>query len=196
MSKLLYQGHGSLRLTLNDGRIIYIDPYAGEGYEKEADFILITHGHHDHNAINKVIQKENCIVISNKEALAGDEYKSFEFDKFKIEAVEAYNKIHPKDECVGYILEFDNLKIYVTGDTSTTEQMKTFAKRNIDYALFCSGGIFNMGLEESANCAKIVSAKHNIPYHIAPPRLFSNKRAEKWTAPNKLIIEPGKEIEL
>ena len=196
MSKLLYQGHASIRLTLNDERIIYIDPYAGVGYEKEADFILVTHGHHDHSAINKVIQKNNCKIISNKEALVDGWYKSFEFDGFKTQAVEAYNKIHAKDKCVGYILGFDGLTIYVSGDTSMTEQMHTFADRKIDYALFCSDGIMNMGLKESARCAEMIRANKNIPYHIAPGRLFSNRRAKKWTAPNKLILEPGQEIDL
>ena len=100
LSKLLYQGHASIRLILNDGRVVYIDPYAGTGYEKEADFILITHQHSDHTAIHKVIQKDGCRIISNKEALANGEYKSFDFDGFKITAVEAYNKMHPKNKCV------------------------------------------------------------------------------------------------
>ena len=196
MSKLLYQGHASLRLTLNDERVIYIDPYAGTGYEKEADFILITHQHHDHTAIHKVTQKSDCVIISNKEALVDGWYKSFEFNGFKIEAVEAYDKMHPKDRCVGYILGFDGLTIYVSGDTATTEKMNTFADRKIDYAFFCADGISNMGLKESASCAEMVKARHNIPYHIAPGRLFSDRRAKKWTAPNKLILEPGQEIEL
>ena len=74
--------------------------------------------------------------------------------------------------------------------------MQALANCNIDYAFFCADGIFNMGLEESAECAEIVKAKHNCPYHLAPMRLFSNGRAKKWEAPNKLIIEPGEEIEL
>ena len=43
--KLLYQGHGSLRITTAEGKVIYIDPYAGEGYDVPADLILVTHGH-------------------------------------------------------------------------------------------------------------------------------------------------------
>jgi hypothetical protein len=39
MPKLYYQGHGSYRLTADDGRIIYVDPFAGDGYEKPADLI-------------------------------------------------------------------------------------------------------------------------------------------------------------
>ena len=96
----------------------------------------------------------------------------------------------------GYIIEFDGLTIYISGDTSTTEQMHTLADYKIDYAFFCADGIANMRLQESASCAEMIKAKHNIPYHIAPGRLFSNRRAQKWTAPNKLIIEPGQEIEL
>ena len=29
----LYQGHGSLRIVTADEKVIYIDPYAGEGYD-------------------------------------------------------------------------------------------------------------------------------------------------------------------
>ena len=43
-SRILYQGHGSLRMTTGDGKVIYIDPYAGEGYDIPADLILVTHG--------------------------------------------------------------------------------------------------------------------------------------------------------
>jgi L-ascorbate metabolism protein UlaG (beta-lactamase superfamily) len=48
-TKLLYQGHGSLRITAADGRVIFLDPYAGEGYDKPGDIILVTHQHDDHN---------------------------------------------------------------------------------------------------------------------------------------------------
>jgi len=40
MSKLLFQGHGSFRLTMDDGRIIYVDPYKGKGYDAPTDLIL------------------------------------------------------------------------------------------------------------------------------------------------------------
>jgi len=42
MPKLLYQGHGSYRLTCDNSFTIYVDPYAGEGYDKPADLILVT----------------------------------------------------------------------------------------------------------------------------------------------------------
>lgn len=200
MSKLLYQGHGSLRLTANDGRVIYIDPYAGKGkdYAPPADFILVTHQHHDHNKIKRVTQSPNCRVISNVEALAGGKHNTFDLGGgLTVEAVEASNAKHDPRECVGYIVTLDGVKIYCSGDTSKTEQMKSFAEKQFDYALFPTDGMFNMGLEEAAECARLIGAKHNIPIHMNPLKLFDKKKAvEKWDAPNKLIVEPGQEIEL
>ncbi|MDR1532399.1 MAG: MBL fold metallo-hydrolase [Clostridiales bacterium] len=218
MAKLFYQGHGSYRITADDGRVIYVDPYAGAdtiplhkllhpcqdpqkdksgGYDLPADFILVTHQHGDHNQIQLVTQKPGCRVITNAEALAGGKHNSFDLGGgLTVEAVEAKNLNHSPEKCVGFIITVDSVKIYASGDTSTTEQMKSFAARELDYALFPLDGVFNMGLKEGAECARIVGAKHNIPIHLKPGALYDRKKADKWDAPNKLIVEPGDEIEL
>ena len=77
MAKLLYQGHGSLRLTSNSGTVVYIDPYAGEGYDKPADLILVTHQHHDHNQIDLPDHAGGCEIIQNMDALQGGVYRKF-----------------------------------------------------------------------------------------------------------------------
>jgi L-ascorbate metabolism protein UlaG (beta-lactamase superfamily) len=194
MPKLYYQGHGSYRITADDKRVIYIDPYAGGGYDLPADIVLVTHQHHDHNKVELVTQKSDCRVISNVEALAGGKHNSFDIDGIYIEAVEAKNLLHNPNKCVGYIITVDGIHIYAAGDTSMTKQMKSFAKRKLDYALFPCDGKFNMRLKEAARCAGIVGAKNNIPIHLKPRALYDRKRADKWSVPNKLIIEPGQEI--
>jgi L-ascorbate metabolism protein UlaG (beta-lactamase superfamily) len=73
--------------------------------------------------------------------------------------------------------------------------METFAALELDYALFPGDGIFNMGLNEAAECAQLIGAKHNIIIHLKPGESV-RKKAEKWDAPNKLIVEPGQEIDL
>ena len=195
MSKLLFQGHGSYRLTADDGRIIYVDPYKGGGYDLPADIILVTHQHHDHNKIARCAQKPDCRIITNVEALAGGKHNSFDLDGIAVRAVEAGNKKHDPKECVGYLITLDGVKIYASGDTSKTEQMESFAVMKLDYALFPGDGIFNMGPGEAAECARIVGAKHNILIHLKPGESI-RKKAEKWTAPNKLIVEPGEEVEM
>ena len=198
MPKLFYQGHGSFRLTANDGRVIYVDPYAGEGYDLPADIILVSHQHGDHNKIELVTQKEDCVIFSNKDAIQAGTHMTCHIDDtdITIEAVEAYNKNHDPKQCVGFIITLDGVKIYASGDTSKTKQMETFADMNFDYAILCGDGVYNMNPEEAAECARLIGAKHNILIHVKPQALFDREIAEAWDAPNKIIIEPNEEISL
>lgn len=196
MAMLLYQGHGSYRIQADDGFTIYVDPYVGEGYDLPADLILVTHQHHDHNNIELVTKKPTCKIISNFEALKDSKHNTFTVNGIEIESVEAKNRNHNPKQCVGFMLTIDEVKIYAAGDTSKTEQMKGFSDRQLDYALLPCDGIFNMGLKEAAECASIIGAKHNIPIHMKPGKLFDQKRAEKFEAPNRMIIRPGQEIAL
>jgi len=196
MPKLLYQGHGSFRLTTNGGVVVFIDPYVGDGYDVPADMILVTHQHADHNQLELITQKDNCDVISNVEALEGGKHNSFSLRGIDIDAVAAENKNHPADQCVGFILTVDGVKLYFSGDTSKTAQMSDFAAKELDYAFLCSDGIYNMGLEEASECAKIINAKHSVPVHIKPGELFDRTLAEQFSAPNRLILDAGEELEL
>ena len=195
MPKLLFQGHGSYRLTADDGRVAYVDPFKGKGYDVPADLILVTHQHTDHNRIKRPARKPDCMIISNEEALAGGVHNSFDLGWMQIQSVEAMNKNHDPKKCVGYIITIDGVKIYASGDTSTTKEMETFAALELDYALFPCDGFFNMGPDEAAECAKLVGAKHNIVIHSKPGESIL-KKAEAWNGPNKLVLAPGQEIEL
>ncbi|MCR5566057.1 MAG: MBL fold metallo-hydrolase [Clostridiales bacterium] len=197
--KLLYQGHGSLRVVTAEGKVIYIDPYAGEGYDLPADLILMTHGHQDHTAVKLIKTKnEGCRTISWKEALVKGEYKTFDLGYAVVEAVQAgNNKNHNIRECVGWVITLSGgVTLYVSGDTSATDQMKELAERDLHYAFFCCDGKYNMDVKEAAACAKTVNARFSIPYHMAPGKLFDRKTAEQFDAPNRLIVPAGEEITL
>ena len=195
--RILYQGHGSLRIVTAEGKVIYVDPYAGDGYDLPADLILITHGHQDHTAV-KLIKKKNegCRTITWKEALVKGEYKTFDLGYAAVEAVQAgNNKNHSIKKCVGWVITLSGgTTVYATGDTSTTDQMAELADRHIDYAFFVCDGVYNMDMEEAIACAKTVNAKHSIPYHMAPGKLFDAERAERFDVPGRLIIPAGEEI--
>jgi L-ascorbate metabolism protein UlaG (beta-lactamase superfamily) len=135
-------------------------------------------------------------VITTEEALDGGKHNRFDIDGIIVEAVEACNKNHNPDECVGYIVTLDGVKVYGCGDTSKTAQMEAFASLELDYAILCGDGFYNMDPLEAAECAIVICAKHNIIIHVKPGELFSREVAEKWDAPNKVIIEPGQEIAL
>ena len=195
-TKFLYQGHGSYRITAADGRVIYIDPFAGEGYDKPADILLVTHQHDDHNKIELVTQKPGCTVITNVEALAGGKHNTFDVGGIIIEAVEAANANHDPTQCVGFILNVDGVKLYVASDTSKTKSMESFAERKLDYALLPIDGFYNMDLDGAAECARLIAARATIPVHMKPGELFDRERADAFDAPGKLVVVPGEEIDL
>jgi len=67
---LLYMGQASLRIVTAEGKVIYTDPCAGDDYDLPADLILVTHGHFDHCAVDKVQDRnEDCMVITHREAV-------------------------------------------------------------------------------------------------------------------------------
>lgn len=200
-AKLLYLGHASLRITTAEGKVVYIDPYAGDGYGPAADLILVTHAHSDHSKTELIKNRtSDCRVITWKEALKRKNHQIFDLGYITVESVEAgYNRNHDVKDCVGYILTLsDGVSVYISGDTSTTEQMPLLAERHIDYAFYCCDGIYNMDIDEASECARLVNAKHDIPYHLVPPNvgLFDRERAERFDSTRLLIIVPGEEIDL
>jgi L-ascorbate metabolism protein UlaG (beta-lactamase superfamily) len=196
MAKLLYQGHGSYRIISKDNVVIYVDPYAGEGYEVPADLILVTHQHRDHNQLQLVTKKSSCVIIQEKDAFIKGEYRSFNVMGVTILAVPAYNKNHSREVSVGYVITVDGVKVYGSGDTSRTEEMKDLAAMQLDYALLPIDGIYNMDADEATACAELIEAKHTIPIHMKPGELFDQEMAEKFTAKNRLIVKAGEKIEL
>ena len=196
MASLLYQGHGSFRLTTDEGKTIYVDPYAGEGYDVPADAILITHEHMDHNQIDLVPQAEDCVIFRSADAIGEDGYVETDIAGVHVEPVQAYNQNHDAAKCVGYLVTVGNKLLYFAGDTSTTDQMSKLSGKNIDYAFLPTDGHFNMDIPEAIECAELIQAKHTVPVHMSPGSLFDAERAALFETPSALIIEAGETIEL
>lgn len=205
MAQMLYQGHGSYRFTLDDGTVVYVDPFAGEGYDDPADLILVTHEHGDHNQVNKMSHADGCDIVRASDVHPDpDTYLTVESHGVRITGVQAYNKNHSADVCVGFVLEFDGVTFYASGDTSMTNDMRSgkLADMGIDYAVFPGDGFYNMDVAEAIDCAKLVGARHSIPVHIAPvhgqasPELFDRERAETFKVKGRIIMEPGDTLQL
>ena len=206
MAKMLYQGHGSYRFVLDNGTVVYVDPFAGEGYDLPADLILSTHEHFDHIGFDKMPHASGCRIVRAADLHpASGVYNSTTIHGVDIAAVQAYNQNHDMDECVGYLLSFDNVVFYASGDTSATEDMESgkLAAAAIDYAVFPCDGFYNMDRQEASRCARLVAARHSIPVHMVPmddpsdpSKLFDRARAEEFQVPGRIILEPGEVLEL
>lgn len=180
---LLYQGQASIRIITDEGKVIYIDPYAGDSYELPTDLILVTHSHFDHSQTDKVENRnEGCQIITYKEAVQDGVHQTFELGFVTVEAVEAgYNSLHDVNDCVGYVLTFSNGKsVYVTGDTSKTEQMSLMDEMEIDYA-FPLDSVLALMQDRITFCTIIrftCEAPHvslNGYIYFLPQRLYQNQ---------------------
>ena len=197
MAKLLYQGHASFRIVTDGGFVLYVDPYAGEGYGLPADLVLVSHEHFDHNHVELVKLKKGGKIYRSSDLLSSGRYGTVVLGDVEVEATPACNKNHPVDRCVGFLITLDHRRIYAAGDTSKTEYMADRLKNEtIDYALLPTDGVYNMDVEGASECAKIIGAKHSIPIHMKAGALFDEETAEAFRADGKIILKPGTEITL
>ncbi len=199
--KMTFIGHASLKFVTAAGTVVYIDPAFNGDYSEPADLILITHHHGDHDQVGLVQKKTECRIIDVPDVLVGGEYQTIQHMDVTATAVAAYNKNHNKENCVGYVLAFDGVKIYVPGDTSKTDDMsEKLAAMNLDYALFPIDGIYNMSPAEAAECAAIIGAKVNIPIHNDPRSMQTGEYYEtnlaEFNSAGKRVVKHGETIEL
>lgn len=168
----------SIRLS-NKEIVIYIDPYLIEKNVNDADYIFITHDHYDHlsiDDINKVI-KEDTIIVGTESCFKSLE--EFDNNKVKVkpnnkylvgnlnfQTVASYNTnklYHPeKNEWVGYLIDFNNKKYFITGDTDINKENKQI---KCDVLLLPVGGVYTMDYKEAATLTNLIKPKLAIPTH-------------------------------
>ncbi len=197
MAKLKYLGHASVRIISNEGKVLYIDPYAGKDYKAPCDLCLITHEHYDHNAIHLLTPGERMVTLRSRDMLKDGVYFDYEAFGFKVEAVPAYNEKHNRNECVGYLIEVDGVLLYHAGDTGLIEEFRELEGKKIDYALLPIDGIYTMTPEEATKAAdEYIKPKHLIPIHMKPGVLWDYHQDMKVTSEKAMFVKPGDEIVL
>ena len=99
---------------------------------------MVTHQHRDHNRIELCAQKLDCRIITSEEVFDGGRHNYFNVNGGVSHTAEACNEKHDPKKYVGYIITFDSVKIYASGDTPRTRQMERFAELEIDYAILAA----------------------------------------------------------
>ena len=180
-NKISINCHSSIKIT--EDKIIYFDPYNITETTNDANYVFITHDHYDHldiESITKIINNETIIIIPNSCALdflgkgiikssniiGVDPNEQYTVNNLSFETIPSYNtnkEFHKKEyNWVGYIVELNNEKIYVAGDTDITEENK---KVKCDIALIPIGGTYTMTKEEGAELINLIKPKTVIPTH-------------------------------
>jgi L-ascorbate metabolism protein UlaG (beta-lactamase superfamily) len=196
---LTFIGHSSVKIATAGGKTIYIDPFAGTSadYADSADILLVTHLHGDHNAVNLVKKRAGCLTVSSVQAIQAGAYQSFTAGDIRVDAVPAYNANHSKNACVGYVVEFNGIRIYHAGDTGKITEMADLAARDITYAMLPIDGIYNMTPEAAVEAVDLIRPRVAIPIHSMPPPDTGNAAAiARFTAPNRIVLRNGETIGL
>lgn len=196
MIKLLYQGHSSFRLIdVKNDTVIYIDPFAGEGYDVPADAILVTHEHPDHNQVNMVPKKADCKIYRGAEFAKKGSMVSFRVGSIDISTFPAYNNNHDILECVGFIITIEDKVLYFAGDTSKIKEMEQLKSKHINYAFLPIDGVYNMDAVEAMKCNEIICPEYAVPIHVNPVDLLDMTKTEEFTSDNKCILDPSDVLE-
>ena len=174
--------HASVLFTLGQ-KHIYVDPAAEGKYEglPKADFIFITHSHFDHFDKHRIesLRGASSVLVGPADVIGqmgtGQTLKNGEklsFDNFEVEAVPSYNLLrgpkpgqlfHPKGQGNGYVFTFGDKRVYVSGDTECTPEVKEL--KNIDVAFLCMRLPYTMPPKEAAECIKTFKPLVIYPYH-------------------------------
>lgn len=178
--KIEVNAQSSIKIK-GDNKIIYIDPYLIEKETHDADYIFITHEHYDHlslNDIKKVMTEKTILVVPescyskviefdfSNEIYQVRPNSKYSFSDLTFQTVAAYNtnKLYhtQSSEWVGYIIEIDNIKYYITGDTDITKENKLV---KCDVLLLPIGGTYTMDYQEAATLTNLIQPKLAIPTH-------------------------------
>ena len=134
------------------------------------DYIFITHSHYDHydiDSINKIKKDNTKLIVPNSmiqnvfgkydmnNVIGVDPSETYQIDDLSFDTIRAYNvdkQFHPKsNNWVGYLLNIEDKKIYIAGDTDINEDNKNI---ECDIALLPIGGTYTMNNIEEENTNK------------------------------------------
>jgi L-ascorbate metabolism protein UlaG (beta-lactamase superfamily) len=175
--------HASLLLGWS-GKSFYVDPTMvalADPTLPKADVIFVTDIHPDHldpAAIARV-SKEGTLIVGPP-AVAEKAHVDVvikngdaqDVTGVGAEAVPMYNLVrgpapgalyHDKGRGNGYVLEFGGLRVYLSGDTECTPEMRALSR--IDVAFVCMNLPYTMPPAEALQCVKAFHPKVLLPYH-------------------------------
>ena len=172
--------HNSIKI-INNNLNIYIDPFRIDVVSNDADIIFITHSHYDHFSIDDImnIKKDTTKIVSTKDTykeiknyfkdediIIVEPNKSYNILGINFSTVRAYNvnkEYHPiENDWVGYILNIDEKKYYIMGDTDVNEDNSNI---ECDVLFIPIGGKFTMDYKEAADYTNSINPSVVIPTH-------------------------------
>ena len=157
-------GHAEFLLELDNGMRIVTDPYdASCGYPilpMKADGVLVSHGHHDHNAVENVQGASRIIDTAGRHTLApGVEVTAVPCFHDEVQGSKRGNNLM-------FLLEAEGLRVAHLGDLGhlpTPEQAAALAP--VDVLMLPVGGFYTIDAETARETAQLLQAQVILPMH-------------------------------
>ncbi len=179
--------HASFLIDTADG-LITVDPVGKVDEIAEVGspaLILVTHEHGDHFDIETLTElmarspSADLVVNPAVMAMLPDDLAAratslangdtASHGSYEIEAVPAYNTtegrldFHPEGRDNGYVVSYGDYRIYISGDTEDTPEMR--ALQDIDLAFVCMNLPFTMDSDAAASAVSEFAPTYVYPYH-------------------------------
>ncbi len=187
MMNINVNNHSSIRIG-----DIYVDPFKIDNTSIKAKYIFITHSHYDHLSfedIEKIVCDKTVFIgtvdviekIKERylnEVIVVEKEKEYQSNGVKFSTFPSYNinkNFHPlSNGWVGYVIEVDNVKYCIIGDSDLTDEVKLI---KCDVLFVPIGGTYTMNAKEGAMLANIIKPNLVIPVHYNS--IVGNKDDEK-----------------
>jgi L-ascorbate metabolism protein UlaG (beta-lactamase superfamily) len=198
-------------LILDWGKIIYVDPAWNIDLYKDKpnpDLVLITDIHFDHLNVDVLKNLKGDFLIIAPKAVYNEllddlkqktkilnNFEETNFEDFKISALPMYNltsqrlEFHPKGRGNGYLIEKENFKVYIAGDTEDIPEMRNL--KNIDIAFLPMNLPWTMSVEQAVSVVLEFKPKRVYRYHYRGEKGFSDVNKFK-----ELVEKENKDIEV
>jgi L-ascorbate metabolism protein UlaG (beta-lactamase superfamily) len=164
-------GNSYVVLRLSDGKTIAIDPHDGGSLglpkcRREADYILVTHNHFDHNAIEVAMARRTRVV----------RWRTGEFNLEGDVKVQGYRYYHDKaggslrGDVVAYKIVTENMTLGHLSDIGhipPEEALSPF--KDIDVLMVPVGGVTTVDAHEAWKLIEMLKPKLVIPLHFWMP---------------------------
>lgn len=179
--------HGTFWLEVGP-KIVWVDPWSEVPLTgPKADVVLITDIHSDHydEAGLAAVRGPDTVVVAPaivarkvEGATVMNNGETRELGFMQLGAVPMYNLqrgpeagklYHDKGRGNGYVMKIGETRIYVSGDTECTPEMRTL--KQIDVAFVCMNLPYTMPPAEAAQCVASFKPKVLIPYHYRDSNL-------------------------
>ena len=170
-------------VVLTHNHLDHTDPDTLKHYLGENSEILVLASGNAWQNVRKVFGGNNNYVMFNR-------HSEWTEGNIKFSAVKAE---HSDEHAIGFIMESEGKKYYVTGDTLYNADIFSDLPEGIDYVFLpVNGRGNNMNMEDGKHFCERIGAKA-IPLHCG---LFDDLDMNKFGYENKVIPEFYKEIKL